>query len=79
LKIAVGCDPNAAEYKKELMGYLAGLGYELADYGSDDPVYANVAVRVAEDVAAGTCDRGILFCGTGIGVSIAANVTIQSD
>jgi len=73
MRIAIGCDPNAAEFKTELMKYVMELGYEVKDYGSDDPIYANVAFRVAEDVAAGICDRGILFCGTGIGVSIAAN------
>ena len=73
MRIAMGCDPNATEYKAELMLYVKGLGHEVVDYGSDDPIYANVAFRVAEDVAAGICDRGILFCGTGIGVSIAAN------
>lgn len=73
MKIAFGCDPNAAEYKKILMPYVQKLGHECIDYGSDDPIYANTAVRVAEDVAAGQADRGILICGTGIGVSIAAN------
>lgn len=73
MKIAVGCDPNAAEYKKALIRYVTDLGNEAVDYGSDDPIYANVAFKVAEDVAAGKCDRGILLCGTGVGVSIAAN------
>jgi len=73
MKIAVGCDPNAEEYKIKLIEFIKGLGYEVVDYGSDDTIYAKVAFRVAEDVAAGICDRGILFCGTGIGVSIAAN------
>lgn len=73
MKIAFGCDPNAMEFKKLLMGYVQGLGYETRDYGSDDPIYANVAFRLAKDVAAGVCDRGVLLCGTGIGVSIAAN------
>ena len=73
MKIAVGCDPNATEYKTELSEYVKSLGHEVVDYGSDDPIYANVAFRVAEDVASGKCDRGLLFCGTGIGVSIAAN------
>lgn len=73
MKIAMGCDPNAMGYKTELMEYVKSLGYEVADYGSEDPIYANVAIRIAEDVAAGVCDRGIIFCGTGIGVSIAAN------
>ena len=73
MKIAFGCDPNATDFKKELMEFTKGLGYDVVDYGSDDPIYANVAFAVAKDVANHTCDRGILLCGTGIGVSIAAN------
>ena len=72
-KIAIGCDPNAAALKNAIIKHLAELGYECEDYGSDDPIYANVAIAVAEAVAAGKHDRGILMCGTGIGVSIAAN------
>jgi len=72
-KIAIGCDPNAAGLKKAIIKHLAELGYECEDYGSDDPIYANVAIDVAEAVAAGKHDRGILMCGTGIGMSIAAN------
>ena len=72
-KIAIGCDPNAAGLKEAIIKHLAELGYECEDYGSDDPIYANVAIDVAEAVAAGRHDRGILMCGTGIGVSIAAN------
>jgi ribose 5-phosphate isomerase B len=49
------------------------MGYQTEDYGSDDPIYANVAFAVAEAVAAGKHERGILLCGTGIGVCIAAN------
>jgi ribose 5-phosphate isomerase B len=73
MRIAIGCDPNAEDFKKALIPYIEELGHECADYGSDDPVYANVAIAVAEDVAAGKYDRGILICGTGIGVCIAAN------
>ena len=73
MKIAVGCDPNAQEFKDELIDYLLKLGYEVEDFGAPDPIYANVAVSVAKAVAAGRCDRGILVCGTGIGMSIAAN------
>jgi ribose 5-phosphate isomerase B len=73
MKIAFGCDPNAAGFKKELIAFAKSLGHECVDYGSDDPIYANVAVSVAKDVAAGRCQRGVLLCGTGIGVSIAAN------
>lgn len=73
MKIAVGCDPNAAEFKIALIPVIEGLGHEVTDFGSDDPIYANVAIKAAEAVAAGEYDRGILFCGTGIGVMLAAN------
>ena len=73
MKIVFGCDPNAQEFKEQLMAYTESLGYETADVGSDDPIYANTAFRVAQAVAAKEFDRGILLCGTGIGVSIAAN------
>ena len=73
MRIAIGCDPNAVEFKKALIPFIKGLGHECTDFGSDDPIYANVAFAVAEDVAAGNYDRGILICGTGIGVCIAAN------
>jgi ribose 5-phosphate isomerase B len=72
-KIAIGCDPNAAGLKEAIIIHLTELGYESEDYGSVDPIYANVAIAVAEAGAAGEHDRGILMCGTGIGVSIAAN------
>ena len=73
MKIAFGCDPNATEFKKVIMDYVAAKGFECTDFGSDDPIYANVAFKVGEAVAAGEFDRGMLFCGTGIGVCIAAN------
>ncbi len=73
MKIAIGCDPNASLLKDTIRKHLEDLGHEVEDYGSDDPIYANTAIRVAEAVAGKKHDRGILFCGTGIGVSIAAN------
>ena len=73
MKIAFGCDPNATEFKLQLMDYVKGLGHEVSDFGSDDPIYANTAIEVAQAVAGGKYDRGIVVCGTGIGVSIAAN------
>ena len=73
MKIAFGSDPNATEFKKTLLEYVKAKGFDCTDFGSDDPIYANVAIEVAEAVAAGKFDRGILICGTGIGVSIAAN------
>ncbi|MCL2000657.1 MAG: RpiB/LacA/LacB family sugar-phosphate isomerase [Planctomycetes bacterium] len=73
MKIAFGCDPNATQFKDDLMTFAKSLGHECTDYGSDDPIYANVAVKVAREVAARDFDRGILLCGTGIGMAIAAN------
>ena len=73
MKIAVGCDPNAEEFKQQLIPFIEILGHEVTDFGSDDSIYANVAIEVAENVAAKKFDRGILFCGTGIGVMLAAN------
>lgn len=73
MRIAIGCDPNAQAFKEALMKYIRELGHECDDFGSTDPVYANVAIRVAQDVAQGNHDRGVLVCGTGIGMCIAAN------
>ena len=73
MKIAVGYDPNAEEYAKEISKFVESLGHEVINYGGDDPIYAYVAFKVSEDVAKGKCDRGLLFCGTGIGMSVAAN------
>lgn len=74
MKIAVGCDPNAETEKQELIKYIEEKGYgEICDFGSKDPIYAHTAISVAEAVASHKCERGILMCGTGIGVSIAAN------
>ena len=72
-KVAIGCDPNAANEKLALIKYLTAKGYEVTDLGSDDPIYANIAFKVGEAVAKGEYDRGILICGTGLGVSMAAN------
>jgi len=71
--VAIGCDPNAAAYKDVIISQLKGLGYTVKDFGSEDPIYARVAFAVGEAVAAHEYDRGILLCGTGIGMSIAAN------
>ena len=74
MKIAIGCDPNAQAAKEELIKFIEAKGYgEVTDFGSEDPIYANVAIKVGEVVASKEYDRGILICGTGLGVSIAAN------
>ena len=73
MKIAIGCDPNAEDLKKILIPVIEKMGHQVKDFGSDDPIYANVAFAVAKEVVKGNYDRGILICGTGIGVSVAAN------
>ena len=76
MKIAIGNDHGAVEMKRHLVEYLEKKGYEVVNFGSDVsescdyPVYAE---KVAKAVVSGACDKGILLCGTGIGVSIAAN------
>ncbi|MGB8491123.1 MAG: RpiB/LacA/LacB family sugar-phosphate isomerase [Bacteroidales bacterium] len=73
LSVAIGCDPNAATLKEIIKGQLNEMGFTVKDFGSEDPIYARVAFAVGEAVAAKSFDRGILLCGTGIGMSIAAN------
>ena len=73
-KNAIGCDPNAQKEKEQIIAYITKKGYgEITDFGSEDPIYAHTAIAVAEAVASGEYDRGVLMCGTGLGVSIAAN------
>ena len=51
MKIAIGCDPNAQKEKEELMDYIKAKGYgEVSDFGSEDQIYANVAIKVGEAV-----------------------------
>lgn len=74
MKIAIGCDPNAEGVKEEIIRFIASKGYGMVtDFGSEDDIYAHVATRLAKEVANHNYDRGILICGTGIGMSIAAN------
>ena len=72
-KIAIGCDPNASGLKEIILNHIVSLGFEVKDFGSNDPIYANTAFAVAEAVSSGEFTRGILLCGTGIGVCLAAN------
>lgn len=73
MKIAIGCDPNAEDLQKSIIEYLNMKGHTVEDLGSKDPIYANTAVAVAKATASGAFERGIVICGTGVGVSIAAN------
>ena len=75
--IAVGADDAAFELKAKIVDYLKSKGIPVEDYGVNNPdpaiLYPDVALSVAQAVAAGKHDRGILMCGTGIGVAITAN------
>lgn len=73
--IAIGCDHGGYELKLEILKYLDEKGIEYQDFGCngesvDYPVYAK---KVGQAVVSGECEKGILICGTGIGISIAAN------
>lgn len=76
MRIAVGSDHRGAAMRAKIAEMLANLGHEVADVGSfeDEPVdYPDVAAAVARRVSCGEVDRGILICGTGLGMSIVAN------
>ena len=76
MKIAIGSDHRGFALKERIKKLLAGDGHELVDLGTDSEEsadYPDFAIPVAEMTARGGADRGILVCGSGIGVSIAAN------
>jgi ribose 5-phosphate isomerase B len=76
MRIAIGCDHRGFAVKQKLMELLARLKHEVIDVGANTGEsidYPDVACVVAEKVSRGEVDRGILICGTGIGMSIAAN------
>lgn len=75
MKIGLGSDHNAYVMKEEIKAYVQTLGYEVHDYGCSSCTevdYPDVAFRVAGDILSNKIARGILICGTGIGVAIAA-------
>ena len=76
MKIAIGCDHAGIHLKPLLIGYLKKNGISYTDFGTkteESCNYAEYGAKVAEEVAAGNFDYGILICGTGIGMSIVAN------
>ena len=76
MKIAIGCDHGALALKDVLIPHLEKAGYEVKDFGTytlDSCDYPDFAGAAAKAVASGECDRGIVLCTTGIGVSITAN------
>jgi ribose 5-phosphate isomerase B len=76
MKIAIGNDHAAVEMKKEIAAYVQSLGHEVVNFGTDTNEscnYPDFGEKVGMAVAAGEFDCGILICGTGVGISIAAN------
>lgn len=76
MKIAVACDHGGLQLKNALIKNMEGQGYEVVDFGTyttDSCDYPDYASEAAKAVASGECEKGVVVCGTGIGVSIVAN------
>lgn len=76
MKIAIGNDHVAVELKNHITKYVESKGYTVVNFGTDTPDSCDYPIygeKVANAVASGECDLGILICGTGIGISLAAN------
>ena len=77
MKIAIGSDIVGFRLKQQMIDKLKGAGYELIDFGGytpdDDPLFPDGAKKVCQSILSGETERGIIFCGTGIGAVIACN------
>ncbi|MBB6217370.1 ribose 5-phosphate isomerase B [Anaerosolibacter carboniphilus] len=76
MRIAIGCDQNAYALKTIIINHLKKVDVEFADFGcheGEEVLYPDVAHTVAKEIANGKYDRGILLCGTGLGMAITAN------
>ena len=76
MKIAIACDHGGLTLKNQVMEYLIANGYEVVDFGTksvDSCDYPDFGLAAAEAVAEGMCEKGVIVCTTGIGISIAAN------
>jgi ribose 5-phosphate isomerase B len=77
MKITIGADHAGYEMKRELVQFVEKLGHSVHDVGTFEPEkpddYPDYAILVAEDIKSGQAERGILVCGSGVGVSVAAN------
>ena len=74
--IGLGADHGGFELKQHIKSFLEGKGYKIKDFGTltgEAVDYPDIAFSLCEGLMAGECELGILFCGTGIGISIAAN------
>ena len=76
MKLAIACDHGALDLKNKVAAHLSAQGYEVKDFGTHTPDscdYPDYAAPAAKAVASGECEKGIVLCTTGIGVSIVAN------
>lgn len=76
MKISIACDHGAYQLKNKVAQHLKDQGHEVVDFGTNGPEscdYPDFAAQAARAVADGTCEKGIVLCTTGIGVSITAN------
>ena len=76
MKIAIASDHGGYDYKQELIPYIESLGHQVLDLGCHGPAsvdYPDYGIPCAQAVARGGADRGVVICGTGIGISISAN------
>ena len=76
MKIAIASDHGGYDYKQELIPYIESLGHQVLDLGCHGPAsadYPDYGIPCAQAVARGEADRGVVICGTGIGISISAN------
>ena len=76
MKIVVGCDEAAYKLKETLKKYLEDKGNEIVDvgvYNEDPSLYPETADKLCKEITNGNCERGLLLCGTGIGMAITAN------
>lgn len=74
--IAIGCDHGGFQLKNEIIEFLKEKGYEYKDFGTYDENsvdYPDIAVKLCDSVSGGECEKGILVCGTGIGMNMCAN------
>jgi len=76
MKIAIGCDHGGLEHKNAILEHLKSRGFEVIDYGIYEQIsvdYPQIAIKVAESITSKETELGVLICGTGIGMSLAAN------
>ena len=73
MRVVIGYDPNAGSHARVAREVCESMGITVVDMRGEDPIYANTAIHAANMIVSGQADRGILICGTGIGMSIAAN------